>query len=382
MGVMQMRPSYPSLWEEGIERRGQHVLWYSASACYCVSDNGRVDPNCPKCFGKGFTYAPATSTRRIIRSVAKGKAVNDLSSVGVNIKQVYGVFLKADQKIELTSFTTSSITPVTPIKKGVQFTLDYEHNLLSTYIGECTYLGKGIIEVPIKLINNQNYFAGHLVEVASLVNMTSGKSVKIEGVWANKILTSSVVYPGDELTIACQYVQALKFLITSINPKTKVDNNMILQKADAMMSFPGTYHIGRGDVIVLQMAEMKETIIGYNEGTSYTFPFQSVSRILRVEDKYGEITDYSLVRDNEIIWNGRRPERFSCSFMYHPTFAVLEDLPSVRYSENKIWPKRVFLKKFGCFTHSSKVLQIQDANAADQGILDDPSEYEEQGGLI
>jgi len=142
MGVMQMRPSYPSLWEEGIERRGQHVLWYSASACYCVSDNGRVDPNCPKCFGKGFTYAPATSTRRIIRSVAKGKAVNDLSSVGVNIKQVYGVFLKADQKIELTSFTTSSITPVTPIKKGVQFTLDYEHNLLSTYIGECTYLGK------------------------------------------------------------------------------------------------------------------------------------------------------------------------------------------------------------------------------------------------
>ena len=220
------------------------------------------------------------------------------------------------------------------------------------------------------------------MEVASLVNMTSGKSVKIEGVWANKILTSSVVYPGDELTIACQYVQALKFLITSINPKTKVDNNMILQKADAMMSFPGTYHIGRGDVIVLQMAEMKETIIGYNEGTSYTFPFQSVSRILRVEDKYGEITDYSLVRDNEIIWNGRRPERFSCSFMYHPTFAVLEDLPSVRYSENKIWPKRVFLKKFGCFTHSSKVLQIQDANAADQGILDDPSEYEEQGGLI
>jgi hypothetical protein len=159
---------------------------------------------------------------------------------------------------------------------------------------------------------------------------------------------------------------------------------MIFQQADAMMSFPGTFHIGRGDVIVLQLAEMKETMIGYNDGNSFVFPFQSIAQILHVEDKYGEITDYTLVRENEIIWGVRKPDRFSCSFTYHPAFSVLDDLPTVRYSENKIWPKRVFLKKFATFTHSSKVLSLDsiDANGQEIGLLDDPQKEIEQGGLI
>jgi hypothetical protein len=384
MGVMQMRPSSPALWEESIDRRGQHVLWYSAAACFCMSDNGRVDPNCPRCYGKGFTYSPVRSTRRIVWGVTDGKATLDLTSMRIHIKSINRVFLAADQEIVIQSFTPTSITPAVQIKKGIRFTLDYEESFENSYSGACTYIGRGLVDVPIRLVNNQNYFAGALVEVAALQNVTKGKSMKIDAIWGNKILTSDACDETDELTVSCTYLKAAKFLITSINPKSKIENNMVLQQADAMMSFPGTFHIGRGDVIVLQMAEMKETMIGYNEGNSFVFPFQSIATILHIEDKYGEITDFTLVRENEIVWGARKPDRFSCTFTYHPAFTVLDDLPTVRYSENKIWPKRVFLKKFSTFTHSSRVLSLEntDANVQEIGLRDDPLKSEEQGGLI
>lgn len=384
MSILQMRPSSPSLWEESIDRRGQNILWYSATACLCASDSGRVDPNCPKCFGKGFIYTLVRSVRRITWGVTDGKLTIDLSRTGIRIKSVYRVFIGASQEIELASFTPTSITPAIPLKKGLRFTLDYKHSLEDTYSGPCQYIGRGIVEVPIKLVNNQNYFVGALAEVTELKNITKNKLMKVDAIWGNKILTTSKCDPADELSVTCQYVKSTKFLITSINPTSKIENNIVLQKADAMMTFPGTFHVGRGDVVVLQMAEIKDTMIGYNEGDSFIFPFQSIARILHIEDKYGEITDYALVRDNEIVWGSRKPSRFSCSFTYHPAFSVLDDLPPVRYSEDKIWPKRVFLKKFSTFTHSSRVLSLESAEANSQeiGLLDDARKELEQGGLI
>jgi hypothetical protein len=57
-------------------------------------------------------------------------------------------------------------------------------------------------------------------------------------------------------------------------------------------------------------------------------------------------------------------------------------MPTVRYAENKIFPRRVFLKKLGTFTQSNRVLTIPDPNAEDMGILDDPRKSDEQGGLL
>jgi hypothetical protein len=375
--VMQMRPSYPSLWEERIEARGQHVLWYSATSCFCVSDAGRVDPNCPKCFGRGFLYSPVKSTRRIVWSVANGKPVVDVSSLGIKIKDIYRAYVGRDVEIEVESFT-----PASTITKGVRYTLDFEESFEESYTGACSYEGHNLVNVPIHLMNNQNYFAGALIGVTSLRNVTTGKDMVVEAFWANKILTSSSASATDVLSVVCEYVKAKKFLVTSINPKTKLENNLIMQNADAMMSYPGTYHVGRGDVVVLQLAEMKETIVGVNDGPSYVFPYASIARILSVEDRHGPITDYTLIRDNEIVWGARIPTRFSCAFTYHPAFAVLEDLPTVRYSEDKIWPKRVFLKKFSTFSHSSKVLELVSADIGDTGLLDDPNKADELGGII
>jgi len=385
MPVMQMRPSYPMTWEESITRRGQYVLWYAASACYCVSDNGRVNPNCPRCFGKGFVYSPVTSARKIIWTSTDGRKTIDLSSVlqalDSKIKTVYKAYIGVRDEIVLLSYTTTTITPVRQIPKGVRLTLDYEEDLTEQYQGPATYVGANIVEVPIRLMHNQNYFAGMLVAVRTLYNVTKGRTIPVVATWANKILVNDTCDEIDDITVDCTYVKARKFLITSVNPKTRLQDNLFSQQADAMMTFPGTYHVGRGDVVVLQLAEIRETMVGYNEGLSFVLPFQSVSRILRIEDAQGEITDYTLVRDNEIRWGSRVPTRFSCVFMYHPAFSVLDDLPPLRYSEDKIWPKRVYLKKFTTFTHPSRVLSLASVQSAGDGLLGDTRALVE-GGMI
>ena len=382
MAILQMRPSSPSLWEESIQRRGQHVLWYSATACWCISNSGRVDPNCLRCFGRGLIYNPVRSTRQITWGMSVGQPTIDVSSKGIRIKSIHRLFAGLDTEVSVSSFTPTSFTPSTPIPKGQRYTLDFEADFEANYTGPATYVGRQLVEVPIKLVNNQNYFHGALLKVNSLRNETRGEDMGVVACWANRIFTSSRVAEKDELTVDCQYVMASKFLVMSINPKNKVDNNMILQEADAMMDFPGTFHVGRGDLILLQMAEIKETIVGINEGRSYIFPYQSVARVLSVEDKDGPITDFTLIRDNEVLWGERAPTRFSASFTYHPAFSVLEDVPTVRYAENKIWPKRVFLKKFSTFMQASRVLTMEPSDKGDRGLLDDPNKVEEQGGLV
>lgn len=390
MPVMMMRESDPKLWEEGIERRGQCVWWYSASACFCISDGGRVDPNCPKCYGSGYRYRPVESTFRRVKGLSDGKKTIDIHTMNTRIKSVTRCILGRDREVEVASWTPTSFTPKVPITaKGVQFTLDYEEDLTRAYVGPATYTGKGIIEVPIIQVHNQGRFPGQISKINSIsIVETDNLGVKtyypitIESYWANKVLSSSAIEDDDVLEIDCVYEIAVKFLVTGINPKTKLQDNLILQGADAQCVFPGHFLLGRGDVIVLQMGEIKETVVGINDGPSYKFPYFKLARILAIEDKYGPITDYTLVRDNEILWGSRVPHRFGCSFTYHPTFSVLDDLPSVRYSEDKIWPRRVFLKKFPLFTYASKVLTRVNPGDEDTGLVDDPRKNLEQDGLI
>jgi hypothetical protein len=388
MPIMQMKESNPDLFEESVNRRGQHIFWYSANSCFCSSDNGKVDPNCPQCFGKGFLYSPVLSTRRITWGITTGTGTINAESKGVNIKSINRVFINRAEEIQISSFTSTTFTPSLPVKKGVRYTLDYEHSFEEEYSGLCNYIGKGIIEVPVRLIHNQNYFAGMMNSISQLRKVTRAgeiitySSIHVISYWGNQILTDTVLSESDEIEIVCKYIHSPKFLVVSINPKTKVDNNLILQQADAMMVYPGTYHVGRGDVIVLQMGEIRESSIGINDSDIYKFPYFKIARVLKIEDHIGEITDYSLVRNNEIVWGSRKPKRFAVTFTYHPAFSVMDDLPNVRYSEDKIWVKRVFLKKFPLFNYANKVLTQYDPNIDETGLLDDPRKEMEYEGII
>lgn len=379
-----MKEGDPSLYEESITRRGQHVIWYSSNACFCTSDNGRINPNCPKCFGKGFVYFPVTSARRIVWGVTGNQATINVANKGSVIKSINKVLLNKNDEVTVESFTVDSFTLSESPAKGVRWTLDYEHDFERAYSGVCTYLGKGFLQVPVQIENVNGVFPGSITEIFEIRNITQSTIIPVINYWGNQVLVSAaLINEGDKLEIDCSYVNSVIFLFSGVNPKARVQDNLILQQADAQMTFPGTFHVGRGDVIVCLTAETKDSAVGINNGaSSYKLPYFRVSRILKIEDRYGVIEDFTLVRGNEIVWGDRKPERFSITFTYNPAFSVLDELPNLRYSEDKIFPKKVFLKKFAAFNHADKILKFINSDDEDLGILDSPKEIEEAGGLI
>ena len=382
MARMLMREGEPSLYEESIARRGQHVLWYSSNACICLSDHGRVDPNCLKCFGQGFKYYPITSARHIIWGVTTGTAVNNIPNK-YKIKSINKVLLNRNDLVSVLSFTDNSFTLSSVPKKGVKWTLDYENSFETIYDGPCEYSGNGIIYVPIQIENVNGVFPGVLTEVSEIRNVTQSTIIPVNSYWRNQILiNAAMVDINDTIEVSCKYISSLIFLLSGINPKQRLSDQLIAQQAIAQMSFPGTYHVGRGDIIACLTAETKDSVIGINNGAVYKLPYFKIAQILKIEDRYGEITDYTLVRENEIVWGDRIPSRFAITFTYHPAFSVLDELPNLRYSEDKIYPKKVFIKKFDSFNYAGKVLKIYDPNTDDLGLIESPVSIEEQGGLI
>jgi hypothetical protein len=282
----------------------------------------------------------------------------------------------------MDSFTETSFTPVLTIPKGHKWTLDCVETFESTYSGAAVYLGNDLIEVPVKIVNPYGSFLGNITEVTSVYNDTKGEEIPVVNFWANQILVNSIIDVSDEITVTCKYVNPIKALLMGINPKAKLQDNLIYQMSDAQATLPGTYHVGRGDIFMLQTAETRESMVAINEGITFNLPYFKIGRILRIVDKFGVIEDYTLAKGNQIIWGSRIPERFSIVFTYHPAFSVLEDLPNIRYSEEKIFPKRFFLKKYARLNVPGKILSLQDPDIEDQGILESPEEEEEQGGLL
>lgn len=381
MSNLQMKDTSPSIYEERILKRGQNLLWYSAIACFCISDTGRVDPNCLSCHGSGFIMEPVKKTRQIIEGTVVNEIKLDLSSRDISILSINRLAVNAGTEMEVSSFTSTTVIPQSRLQRGQRFVLDCEVSLEKTYSGSCTFLGRKLIRVPVGRSTAQGFFPAIITNISSLSNETKAQNIEIESIWSNKILIKSVVDDGDKLTITCTYILPMIFLISGIDPKTQ-RNNLLLQESDLQMSFPGTYAIGRGDLFVLLAATMKETMSAINDNTSYKLPHSRIAEILSIRDKYSEITDYTLVRDNEIIWGGYIPKRFSISFTYYPVYAVNPDLPTLRYSEDKIFPKKVYLKKVSTFTLANDILKEKDPDYMDVGILDDSEKENDQGGLV
>lgn len=370
---------HPTKFEDSIERHGQTVLWYQANACFCIDNSGRVNPNCPFCYGSGFTYAPVIVVNRIVKGVANGTVTLNLTKFDVNIKTVNRLYVGNGIDKDVLSFTNTTLTLASALPKGSIFYADIDDSMERAFSGECTYLGNGIFKAPIETYSENGIFYGSITQVDSLVNSTRDENVPIQSFWSNLVYTKDKVFDSDTYTITGKYIKPLKFVVQGINPKLKLDNNLITKNADAQCTFPGTYHLGRGDVVVLQKAEIKESAVSINSGEQYKFPIFSVGKILKIEDEAGEITDYTLV-NGSIRWGGRKPKRFSVSYTYHPTFSILDDVPSVRYNEDKVFPRKVLLKKFPMFNLPNKLLKPKDANEDLQGLLDNPRSEEE--GLI
>jgi hypothetical protein len=380
---MLYKETSPQSFEKEIFRRGQDVLWYSASACYCTSDSGRIDPNCPRCFGRGYAYSLVKNVRRIVSVISYG--LNSITFPMLNsIDSINRIFINTDEDIDVASFSGNAIMPKQEVRRGIKVTADVMDSLEYSMITDCWILKDGVVQVDIRENKPTGYLSGCLTEVSSLMNVSRNKEIEVTSFWGDRIYTREYISPADQVMATCKFVKASRFMLSAIDPKLKIDSNIVLQEADAQMTVPGTVHVGRGDMIVLLTGESRDTAAASNNHDEYyQFPYFHISRVLSVEDVLGPITDYTFIDGNKILWGSRVPEkRFTVSFMYHPAFSVLDSLPNLRYSENKLWPKKMLMKKLAVMDIPGKVLKQTDANQYETGLVDDPRKELEIGGLI
>ena len=342
-----------SLYEESIIRHGQYIRWYSSMPCWCINDSGKPDAHCKVCHGRGNRYYPVTEVRKINGGLGNGST--QIYTKG-NIKSINRIYTAANVTVEYNTFSGKTITLKENYKEGKYYYADYIESLEVSYSGVATYEGKGIIRVPVIGDSNiQGNFVGEIIEITSVTNTTKSSTMNVVSFWENLILTDSYAEEADEITVVCKYVKPLKFMIADIKSKIKYEMARLGITADMQATFPGYYQVGTGDMITLLKAEQKASVVGRASGDFHQLPFFHAKSIIRLEDEIGEIEDAIIVRNSEIKWGNRKPEnKFSISVMFNPSFVVLDDMPQLRYAEDKVFPKKVYLKKWDLDSRGNK----------------------------
>jgi len=341
------------LYEGALRRHGQYMRWYTSSRCYCIDEMGRADPACKACLGRGELYSPVTEVRRIDRGMSFG---SNIITTKANIKSINRVFNNQNVDLDYSSFLNDTITLSTMLKKGRMYHIDYNEDLTEDYVDEATYEGRGLIRVPIIGVSTiYGDFIGELITVNSVTNTTTSESVNVVSFWENLILTDTYVDEADELEVDCTFVNPVRFLISGISSKERYELSHVAPEADAQLTVPGFYYMGAGDIITLLKAEQRASMVGNSDGSDFhRLPFFHVKSIFKIIDEVGIIADAVLIRNNEIEWGSRIPEKFSITLTYNPTFAVLPDLPTMRYAEDKVFPRKVMLKQWDMFSRRNK----------------------------
>jgi len=203
-----------------------------------------------------------------------------------------------------------------------------------------------------KITNKQGDFIGEISSVNYLKNITQDITMGVLAFWEDLILTDGPVDDSDVLEVDCTYIDPIKFLVTNVIQKEKSDNSMLIQEGELQLTFDGFLPVGPGDLITLLKATQKSAVVGnYSGDGEHEVPFFHLKELIRVEDKIGKIDSVTIVKNNRLMFNDRKPEgRFSVAFMYNPSFVVLEGLPSLRYGEDKVFPKKLPLKRYDMFS--------------------------------
>jgi len=341
------------LYEDALKRHGQYMMWHRSLVCYCIDDMGRADPKCRECYGRGFDYEPVNSIRRVDEGMGNGS--NIILTKG-NIKSINRLFGSNNQNIDYENFAQNAISLTLIMKSSKYWYCDYIENLKVSFTGSGTYEGRGIIRVPIVGYSTiYGNFIGKIVEITSVINKTkNNEKMNVVSFWENLILTDSNVDLTDEIDIICKYVKPLKMLISGISQKKKYEASYVTPEADAQLTVPGFYYMGTGDIITQLKAEQRTSIVGKGSGSFHILPFFHVKSIISIKDEIGYITDASIVRNNEIKWGSRIPDNFSITLTYNPSYTVMQDLPQMRYAEEKVFPRKVMLKQFDMLSRGNK----------------------------
>ncbi len=364
---------HPSLFESAIERHGQYIRWYSSAPCTCINGLSQPDPECSRCLGRGYEYF-SIKEKRIIEDIFS--TGGDTISVVHDIQSIISLKRCTGEDVLYTSFDGKSILLPGTTEKYSYYQIDYIYKLEHPSICSAQYLGKGLLRINIPgTITPEGEFVGTITEITRLYNTTKQNNIGILSFWEDRVLTNDYLDLSDIIEVTCKYLEPMKFLITNVgalnrfSPGAKGTSASLsaLQEYDAVATFSGFLSVGSGDLITLLRAEQKTSAIGHlTSGNIYRVPFYHIRSLVDVRDEIGKIDDVILVNENELRFDGRIPKKqFSIAFHYNPTFVVSGDSTSLRYGEDKVFPKRAGIKRWESFT-SKEIRPVSRLSSAQQ----------------
>lgn len=338
----------PSLYESAIERHGQYVRIYNSLPCFCVDNRGQVDPACSNCRGKGSIYFPLRNKKIVEEGMSFGGITITTHETMKSIVRI----LKGTTTIEYDSFSGKIITLKETLNKGIYYSIEYVQELELDTTCPVIHLERGFYKASIPSISDEKgNFIGELTEITSLTNTTQSKILPVFDFWEDMIFSGDICEDGDEIELIGKYSLPIKVLLTGISQKERSENFGVIQDADAQASYSGFINMGKGDLITSIRAEQRASVVGeYSGDGTYEIPFFHIKEILMVRDSIGDIDNISLIKNNQLLFNERKPNgKFSMAFTYNPTFTIMDSMPSLRYGEDKVFPKRVYLKRYDMY---------------------------------
>jgi len=352
-------------YEEALSRHAQWLRWVSGITCPCLSyDTGQPDPHCPTCKGRGRIYTSPGKFKllnEIVRHDGDGRVYPGYVPVAEGSAVVY----QRDVAIPLDPIQPadrSYVQLAAPFPKAWEvLTIEYEYDPDISVVDENSQVyGTNLLRVIApRFVEKGKQFEGSIKSVSRVYNVTKDETYTVDtsfkvyihlndmGTWAS----------SDVLEVDYVYQRPYPFMLTGISPKIRYNNPYVLDSADSILVTPYWAQVAPDDLFTAMAVEQTGRAVIDPRTESGVFntisAYYDISRLLRIIDRNGREystgpgKDVEIFGRNELKWNITKPVLpITAQFTYHPTYIALDQMHTLRNSENKAFVNRISLKQF------------------------------------
>lgn len=249
-----------------------------------------------------------------------------------------------------------------PYPKAWQvLTMDYEYDPDIPVLSENAQVyGNNLLRVQAPLFSEKGKtFEGSIKEVTRVYNVTKDETYTVTTAFKIFVYLQSMGTweSGDLLEVDYVYQRPFPFMLIGITSKIRYQQPYVLEAADAILLTPYWAQVAPDDLFTAMAVEQTGRAVVNPEvsgsGNDVIGAYYDLSRILRIitrtghEYSTGPGKDVEIFERNELRWNVTKPAvSYTVQFTYHPTYTALDQMHTLRNSENKAFVNRISVKQF------------------------------------
>lgn len=352
-------------YENALSRHTQWLRWVSGITCPCLSyETGQPDPHCKVCKGRGRIYT-SPGKFKLLNEVVAHDGYGRVLPVHTPVVAGSAVVYKGGVPLALASIQPSDRSYVQlaePYPKPWEILyIEYEYDPdISVLSEDSEVYGPNILRVIAPRFSERGKkFEGSIKSVSRVRNITKSETYTVSAAFKVYIHLDSMGtwVPSDVLEVDYVYQKPYPFMLTGITPKIRYSSAYVLDSSDSILVTPYWAQVSPDDLFTAMAVEQigkavldPSTAPGANDVIS---AYYDISRLLRVVDRNGKEYSTGPGRDvdvygrNELKWNIEKPSiPITAQFTYHPTYIALDQMQTLRNSENKAFVNRIGLKQF------------------------------------